>query len=470
MPTRFHPLILLALVVLLGASGCATYSDTMRDAHAAVAAGQAQRAEQIINETLKTENSGQLPPEFNEDHVLLLLERATILQALGEYRLAARDMMVVDDRMVFLSIAESDSLELAKYLYSDDSQAYVAPAYERLLVNTLNMLNYLGMGDIQGAKVEARRFALMERFYLDADEPALLSGIVGLGNYLGGVAFEHARDYSEAARYYSRAWYYGVRSDEFHSRLVHLLQLTGYKPNDLLASVGPEALKDLLDSVRTAQRIDFAEYRARYLNGDTLIVVQTGLAPWRVAQRLPIGAAMGYAHNLSSDNQTQAAAMIASGALDSVNFPMLTTQGLPGNKSVTVSVGQTSVTPHIDIDVAAQVSAGYAHILPKLMTAAITRLITRIAAGQVTRAAVNATGSNELFGALAGLVVQGTMNAMDTPDTRSWMTLPAHIRLIRLKLPAQTQTIHVLVGATSDERQVEILEESLNLVNFSRIR
>lgn len=474
MPTRLSKLspLLASLAFLAFMSGCATYSDSMRDAHTALASSRATQAEKILNNTLETPNSGQLPQELEDDNILLLLERATVLQSLGEYKLAARDMMVVDDHMVFISLSNTDSLDLGKYLYSDDAKDYVPPAYERLLLNTLNMINYLGVGDIQGAKVEARRFTLMEQFFLDNKETSLLSGILALGNYLSGVAFEHARDYSEAARYYSRAWHYGIRTPNLRARLTDLLYLTGYKPRDIEAKSDKNPLEAILADVSIHPEMSFDQYHQRHLAGDTLVVVQTGMAPWREAKRVPIAQAMTYSSRsggLSGDNRAQLSTMVASGAIASVNFPMLTTRGLPPMRSVSIAIDGAPRELQAHIDVASQVAVGYAHILPTLMTAAITRLITRVAAGVVTNQAVKAGGGGG-WGALAGLAVQTGMNAADTPDTRSWMTLPGNIRLLRTTLAGGEHAIDVAIGSRSDKRTITINEESLNIMNFSRMR
>ncbi|TDP73717.1 hypothetical protein DFR33_10549 [Bradymonas sediminis] len=474
MPTRSSKLglLLISLAFTLWLSGCASYSDSMRNAHQAMAASQAEYAEQILNKSLETQSSAHLPSSFEGDNILLLLERATVLQSLGKYDLAARDILVVDDHMVFVSLSNVDSIDLATYLYSDDAKDYVPPAYERLLLNTLNMINYLAIGDIQGAKVESRRFSLMEKFFLDDEETSLLNGILALGNYLGGATFEHARDYSEAARLYSRAWHFGVRYPEFQARLTDLLYLTGYKPHDIAALTDSEPLPELMEEVAIHGGMTFEQYRQKWMRGDTLVVVQTGLAPWRKAQRVPIGAAMAYSSNssrFSSDTQTQLNMMVASGAISTVNFPMLTTMGLPPVRNVTIYVDGEPRPAGTHIDVSAQVTVGYAHLLPNLMAAAITRMITRAVAGQVTDQAVQAGGGGG-FGALAGLALQAGMSAADTPDTRSWMSLPGDIRILRTSLPEGEHSINIAVDSRTDERSITIQEDSLNIMNFSRIR
>ena len=43
--------------------------------------------------------------------------------------------------------------DISKYMFSDDSGPYQAPTYEKLLINTMNMLNYLSRGNLNGAKI-----------------------------------------------------------------------------------------------------------------------------------------------------------------------------------------------------------------------------------------------------------------------------------------------------------------------------
>ncbi len=473
MPKRLQHCVL-ALIALLWFSGCATYSDNVKSAHSAVASNKPEKAVQLLNKQLETQSSAQLPDSLQDDNSLLLLERATVLQAMGEYKLAARDMIAADDTLEWLDLTNAESMEIAKYMYSEASEDYRAPAYERLLLNTLNMINFMAMDDVQSAKVEARRFTLLEQFFLDEDQQNVLHGVLGLGNYVGAAAFEAANDYEMAARYYSRAWYYGVRGQGFRQRLVDLMTLTGYKPRELQAD-DQEALSDILEQVQLNQLITFDEYRERHRNGDTLLLVQTGLAPWLEPKRIPISQAVGYTerahrHSFDNDQQGRLNMMVANGVIESVNFPMLTRRSNPSPKPVKVSVGDYTMEPNADVDIASQVETAYAEVMPSMMVAAITRLITRAAAGSITEAAVNHGGGGSGLGSLANLAVQAGMNAADKPDTRSWMTLPARIQLIRVQLGDGTHPISVKVGKKTDRRNVVIDQNSVNVVNFSRLR
>ena len=44
---------------------------------------------------------------------------------------------------------------------------------------------------------------------------------------------------------------------------------------------------------------------------------------------------------------------------------------------------------------------------------------------------------------LLSLGTQATLTALDTPDTRSWETLPARVAIARVRVPAGKHTVHI---------------------------
>ena len=91
------------------------------------------------------------------------------------------------------------------------------------------------------------------------------------------------------------------------------------------------------------------------------------------------------------------------------------------------------------VDVATQVRAEWQKIEGKIIVSAITRMITRIAAGMAAKAAA---GKNQLLGEILSLGTQATMTVLDTPDTRSWETLPARVAIARVRVPAGRYGAH----------------------------
>ncbi len=476
--------VALGLVFVTGLSGCASYTDHVRDSQRAMAGGQVTLAVDQVNELLKVDRITDLPADLDKNQVLVLLERATLLQALGEYELAARDMSVVDQRLEWLDIGGSDAAALAKFVYSDDAGNYRAPAHERLMLNALNIVNYLAIGRLEGARVEARRFHLMERYFLDENERAVLPGILGLGNYLAGATYEASRDYENAARFYARAWMYGMRSADLRKRVIDLVRVTGYSGNDL---PDREQVEALISTAKSQPSMRPTDYRTVHQSGDALVLVQTGMVPYRRAQRVPIAQALLYSgavygssryYYLSDHDRHQATSLAARGLLTWVNFPELTVDGLPYGGNGQLWIDGRLMAPALRTNVSEQVVRSWMEKVPTLMAAAISRMIVRAVAGSASTVAANAgskaaggsDGTSAVLGLLAGVLVEGSMAAADTPDTRSWTMLPAHIAISRVKLAPGTHEVVLQVQGASDQQTLEIDDNRLNVLNFSRLR
>ena len=82
--------------------------------------------------------------------------------------------------------------DIAKFMFSDSSGPYQAPPYEKLMINTLNMVNYLTRGDLSGARVEARRLAVMQQFITEHEAKGAVVGVPG--SYLAGFTYERSKE------------------------------------------------------------------------------------------------------------------------------------------------------------------------------------------------------------------------------------------------------------------------------------
>jgi hypothetical protein len=154
-----------------------------------------------------------------------------------------------------------------------------------------------------------------------------------------------------------------------------------------------------------------------------------------VAKRIPIGTAIAIAGVfLAVATSAQLHGLIARSLLTFINFPMLekTPHRYTSHK---VSVNGKGVPTEPGLNVTEQVIKAYDSIKGKLMAAAITRMVTRLVAGIVAEKAVKAGGGSSAGSLIAGLAVQGALTAADTPDTRSWVTLPSQVLLTRVEVP-----------------------------------
>lgn len=449
------PLIVLALAGL-GLVGCGGYASTSEAFRRSLTAGQPDDALLRVNQALDVQRAEDLPSEPGPDTPLLLLERGTILQALGRNELSTRDFKLADKDLDVLDLTGDTTGQISKYLFSDDATVYKAPPYEKLLLNTVNMINFLVLGDASGAKVEARRMVINRKFLEKEAGDAL--AMLALGSYLSGFAFEVAGEPDIAMRHYADARDAGG-VPTLPEAVARLAARTGASD------------KRLDEWTQAAPELPEGDAK----QGEILVIVQTGMAPHLQPERLPIGAAIvaasdpGPGARLSSADRSRAQVFAAKGVLKWVQYPRLV-QTRAGGGTPEIDIGGEPTTAPTALDVERRSIAHYDRHKGTLIAASLTRLLTRAVAGEVTQAVAKGASGDNLVGLLAGLAVEGAMTAADTPDTRSWVTLPARFHIVRRRVPAGEHTVSVRYRGQRRTRTVKVDPGGWAVVNFSDLR
>jgi hypothetical protein len=119
------------------------------------------------------------------------------------------------------------------------------------------------------------------------------------------------------------------------------------------------------------------------------------------------------------------------------------------------------------VDVTTQVRAEWKKIEGKIIVSAITRMISRLAVGAAAKAAA---GKNGLVGELVSLGAQATLTVLDTPDTRSWETLPARVAIARVRVPAGKHTVHIDARGVLRDTTVEVEKGGWAVVSLMALR
>ncbi len=458
---RIKPHTLPALVAVASAlwlSGCyAGYQGAVENMHAAIDAGDIPTALAEANRALGVDEAHQMPRGTAEDTTLLLLERATLLQGLGRHEDAVRDFAEADKAMEILDLSQDDAGAVGEYLFSGDAGIYRAPPHEKLMVNTLAMISYMSLGDLEGARVEARRLGVLQKYFKDAAPEEL--ALYGLGSYLAGFVFEQSGDTEEALRYYMEAYDNGY--DELAEQVAYLGERVG-SGHDLVSRARVEA-----PSAAAPTRDE----------GEMLVIVQSGRVPYKQAERLPVGAFVvapvaDARWQMSPAERRRADSLVAEGVLKWINFPVLQRSPLPFRR-FSVSVGSSRPDPQIFMDLEECTIAAWEYDKDKLMFAAFTRMVARALAGNATEAVAKGSKlDKQLFpgaSALLGAVVEGGLTAADTPDTRSWTLLPANIRVYRVKVDDGTHRIMARGSGGASSRQsyeIEVPSGRYGVANF----
>ena len=470
-PLLSTPIVAAALVL----AGCAGHAERTLDARTALDEGRPSDALALLNEALGVESGEELPTKTGGDNALLILDRSMVLLQLEQYALSSRDLQLADKQIELLDFSRSTGDEIGRYLYSDDTGPYKAPPYEKLMINTMNMVSYLVRGDLQGARVEARRLAVLQRYLASHDAPDV--ALTGAGSYLAGFVFEKSDRPQEALRYYDEALQYGSYAS-LGPTVRQLASRTSYRTPRIRSLLGPELVTPAPESPPTeptgteptgteptaaATEPVGAGTQQAPEHAELLVVVSYGRVPAKYAERVPIGLALTWsASHMSPAQSSQANHLAAQGLVTWVNYPEL---GRPRGRFAipTVAVGGYPLAVEGVLAVDLESRKAWQQARGAIVSAAVTRTITRLVAGEAIR---QASGDSAL-GLLLSLGTQATLTAADTPDTRCWSTLPARIAFSRVQLAPGTHWVDVTVRGVHKRQPITLTPGGWAVVNLT---
>jgi hypothetical protein len=408
-------------VLALGVQGgCATYSERLEGARKRVDQGDYRGAIGDLSDALGVGSADDLPGRWNQDRPLAALERASLLQAVENFEGSARDLSAGETELELLDLKLDTAGQIGKFIYSDSAQDYEAPPTENLALNAVNMLNYLALGALSNAAVEARRFTVM----LEYLESLGMPGQASFGSYLAGLTFEQLGEGDRALRYYEEAMHGGVLA-------------TLREPVSRLAAANPyrgPRIRSLLGEGRVGA--------PRAKPAEIITVLSLGRVPYKVPERIPVGLAIGLAGTFITGNPD----VLARSAFKVVVYPELTGSG-KGSRTGVVEIDGKSAPVERLSSLGADIRKEYKQLKPRIIAAALTRMIARAAAAEGARYAGRQAGggAGQVIGLLAALAVEGTLVGLDKPDTRSWTMLADSVWVSRTVVQPGEHDVRVRV-------------------------
>lgn len=424
----------------------------------ALDANRPEEALLALDKEMELESPSELPKDMKSGNSLLVLDRSMILMQLGKYELSSRDLEESDKAIELLDFSRSTVDDVGKYMFSDATGPYKAPPYEKLMINTMNMVNYLVRGDLSGAKIEARRLAIMQQFLRDTESKA--ASLIGPGSYLAGFTFERSGNYQEALRYYDEALQY-ESYPSLYPAIRRLAALASYRTPRLekaLAGGAPEGSVE-------AEDVEAGEAELRDdERAELLLVINHGRVPALVANRVPLGDALLIGGLMLSGGQLSTARGLAAQSLVTwVNFPSMGKPHLAGGAPA-FALDSANQPLGNGMNVVEAMTAAWKEAEPVIVSSAITRALTRAAVGVAT------SQSDNVWVKVAGLGAQAAMVVSDTPDTRSWSTLPARVSLTRLSLAPGKHKLRLAVAGVTRDVEVDLKPGSWQAVNLTVLR
>jgi hypothetical protein len=186
---------------------------------------------------------------------------------------------------------------------------------------------------------------------------------------------------------------------------------------------------------------------------ELLVVINYGRVPAKIAKRVPIGLALTYASGfISPTDAARANELAAQGLVTWVNYPELErTQRSFATPGFALDGKWQELEGALDVD--REAKASFDRQRGPIIASAITRMVSRLVAGQAARAV---GGNNDALGLLLSLGTQAALTATDTPDTRSWATLPARIVIGRVQVPAGEHRVLVQAQGVRKEATIKV--------------
>ncbi|MDH5445363.1 MAG: hypothetical protein OEY52_07385 [Gammaproteobacteria bacterium] len=383
----------LAVLCSIG-GGCATYSESFRPLEKEIIAQRPEKALKILEKS---------PPSGN-DRLLYFLDKAMFLRMMGKH---SESNQVLQSAKKYIEKFSPTSIteETASFFVNDSTKAFIGAPFEQVLVNFYSALNYLDMGEIDSARVEAQQVDIrLKTLASNEKNPILIAN--PYARYLTGIIYEDLGEWSNALIAYRKAY----QAYKAHQKR-YAVRVPRYLKYDLIRLTDYEGLRDERDKYIKEFKINkWDKQSSLKKNGEVVFVMNNGLAPIK-RQRTVAHAAI-------------------KGQVARISLPYYQKRR-NGFSNARISVGnQTATTVEVN-DINSIAEKTLAHFLPGITARSIARAIAK---HNVARA----VGDRD---SLAGLAMMVTNYATEVADTRSWLTLPGEIHMARMPLKAGKYTI-----------------------------
>jgi hypothetical protein len=400
----------LLFILALHLQSCASYgtqATTMREGLLAGYPGQslaiAEEKDSDENEVVASLDKGMLR-RINNDFI----------GSNQIFEVAKREI----EKLYGISITEN----LASVTINETLRGYEGDRYEQLLLHAYMAMNYLQLGQYDGARVEMLQASVkMQEWGDEPEEDAFL-------RYLEGIIYESLDEYDNALISYRKAYTkYKEKGGELYPEMPQSLK------KDMLRLLSRFRMSGELERLKKEFSMSVpVDGDVDDVHGEMIVILNNGLAPIRKEASIYI---------FSPEVQQNLR----------VAFPVYKDRKQRLNRAVIrldeSEYGMESVE---DIDTLAR------HSLEQAMPGIMARATARAVVKYNTQHTANNNGS------LAGLIMTVTNLVTERADTRSWSTLPQEIQLKRIVLPAGEYPVQIEMKNAAGVT-VDVIEDKVDI-------
>ncbi len=416
----------LVAAALLGLGGCSSYVATSESLRPMVAAENYDAALQRIRGL-----------DSGTSRLLYLYERGLILHAQARFE-ASNAALDSAETLLEDLYTRSISREAAALLVSEGTREYRGERFESAFVHYYRIMNYLNLGDLQSAAVQARR--LGERLSVLSDQAKSVYPGDPFLEYLTGMVFTAAGEPGEAAVSYRRAVaaYRDTpqAGDEMPPRLFCDLA-------DCAAALGDE------EEEAASRRDGDCVAPGDRPPGTVRLFLECGYVDYRIAKEIFIPIFKNEIHD-DMDVDAFAATLVdryGRPVPQKVEVEYMLRVSLPELVATPSGIARARIwarpsdghtPPHGDAVVAADVSARARTAFAAAQPAIFARAVVRGLAKYLAKRKAEKEG-----GSFAGFATNVAAVLTETADTRCWSLLPEKILLGQLDLPEGDYSLRV---------------------------
>lgn len=359
------------------------------------------------------------------DELLYRLEEATVLQTAGDFA-ASRDAFARAEAVLqgYEERPDVSGREIAEGLatafLNDKSLPYDGERFERVLLNALQSLNYLMLGDLDGAMVEARRSSLRQRAAEEDAEPSSTAPPENVfAQYLGGALRELNGDVDNAYVDYKAIHARAPGLVLVQRDLLRIAEATG-RPEDL------ERWIEAFGALAPSASIATAPLATRAAQGEILVLYASGMAPVKDSIEIPVPTGHG---------------------VTKVSVPRYVDRANPAVAVRVVIDGAVAGRTEMLEDVGAVARESLSRRLAGIIARSVARAAARGVATEVGSHQLRKGKQHEL-GFLVSVVGSIFSLLVEQADLRSWLTLPRNFQVARVVTTSGPRDVRLeLLGA-----------------------
>jgi len=448
---RYMILIVTLLCTPLFSCAGAKYARTMDVVDGGYYSGNPAAALAELNVTIEDEGNSDI-------RHLYQMERAVVHQRLNDYKASIDDLVAADEHLEIIDYTD-DSWETAlDFTVSPSMTKYLGQPHEKILLNTLNILNSLIVGALSDARIEARRAGSWYDYFKEqksmADDYDYRNGLTML---LYGLVFDLSSDLNQAYQAYKEASHL-MDADFLKPRLVHCARELSHSDLTQLKKEYGDLTPPVPDG-----------------HGTLLVVVMNGRSPIKVEKQITL--------NLPDMSRSYQGVPFSALGQNTIRYPEMVRRSHIF-RSGRLYIGNRLAANLVQaVDIEGQTMARFDEerggIIAACMTRLIGRSIIKYGANELMKSENEKKGKQlteeekmqkdlrELLWGSIGLILE----ALDEPDLRCWRFLPAEILVGLEPAPSGERIVKVEMFGPSAaphtiEQKVDIKPGKLTVVQF----